>query len=112
MYLQLNRDYFGSDVVLDPQLAIEWARIPHFYYNFYVYQYATGISAALALAEKVLYGDKLAAENYLNFLKGGGHLFPVDLLKLAGIDMTSSSPVESALSKFDLLVSELEKLLA
>jgi len=111
LYLQLNGDYFGPDLILDPLLALEWSRIPHFYYNFYVYQYATGISAALALAEPVLHEDKHAVTAYLNFLQGGGHLFPVDLLKLAGIDMTSPAPIEAALKKFDSLVTELEQLL-
>lgn len=111
-YMQLNRDYFGPDVIIDAEIAIEWARIPHFYYNFYVYQYATGISAALALAEKVLHQEKGAADHYLHFLKGGGHLFPIDLLKLAGIDMTSTAPISAALATFDSLVSELESLLS
>ncbi len=111
IYLELNRDYFGPDAVVDSEIAIEWARIPHFYYNFYVYQYATGISAALSLAEKVLAGDVKARDAYLSFLKGGGSLFPIDLLKMAGIDMTSSKPVEAALRRFDSLVDELEKAL-
>lgn len=110
-YLQLNRDYFGPDVIIDNEIAIEWARIPHFYYNFYVYQYATGISAAIALAKKVLNNEAKAKENYLTFLQGGSSLFPIDLLKLAGIDLTTSTPFESALHLFEEQVIELEKLL-
>ncbi|MCH9626195.1 MAG: Oligoendopeptidase F, plasmid [Chlamydiales bacterium] len=110
IYTQLNIDYFGPETTIDKEVAIEWARIPHFYYNFYVYQYATGISAALSLAEKVLHGDPKTCENYLNFLQGGSSLFPIDLLKLAGVDVTTPDPVRAALRKFDSLVSELETL--
>ena len=108
IFFQLNQDYFGPDATIDPEIAIEWARIPHFYYNFYVYQYATGISAALALAEKTLQGDTHARDNYLSFIKGGGSLFPIDLLKLAGVDMTTPEPVQATLRKFDSLVTDLE----
>ncbi|MCH9610927.1 MAG: Oligoendopeptidase F, plasmid [Chlamydiales bacterium] len=110
-YHQLNVDYFGPSVVIDEAIAIEWARIPHFYYNFYVYQYATGISAALALCEKVLSGDESARRNYLSFLQGGGSLFPIDLLKMAGVDMSCSQPVEATVRTFDHHLSELEKLI-
>ena len=110
IFIQLNRDYFGPDATIDPEIAIEWARIPHFYYNFYVYQYATGISAALSLAEKTLQGDTQARDNYLSFIKGGGSLFPIDLLKLAGVDMTTAEPVQATLRKFDSLVTDLERL--
>lgn len=110
IYHQLNVDYFGPDAFVDEEIRIEWARIPHFYYNFYVYQYATGISAALSLAEKVLGGDPEARDNYLSFLSGGSSLFPIDLLKLAGVDMTTPEPVEAALRKFDSLLTELESL--
>ena len=101
---------FGPEATIDPEVAIEWARIPHFYYNFYVYQYATGISAALSLAEKVLQGDEQARDHYLAFLKGGSSLFPIDLLKLAGVDMSTPAPVQAALRKFDALLDELEQL--
>lgn len=109
IYLQLNSDYFGPEAVIDPEIAIEWARIPHFYYNFYVYQYATGISAALSLAEKILQGDEQARINYLSFLKGGSSLFPIDLLKMAGVDMSTPAPVEATLRKFESLLSQLEE---
>ncbi len=110
LYHQLNVDYFGPEASIDEEISIEWARIPHFYYNFYVYQYATGISAALTLAEKVLRGDQTARDNYLAFLRSGSSLHPIDLLKLAGIDMTTPAPVESALKKFDTLLDEFETL--
>lgn len=113
-YKKLNIDYFGKDAFIDEETAIEWARIPHFYYNFYVFQYATGISAALSLSEKILNGneqEKIKAQNaYLEFLKGGSSRFPIELLKLAGVDMTSQEPVKAALRKFDALVSQLEQL--
>lgn len=110
-YYQLNKAYFGNEMTLDEELAVEWARIPHFYYNFYVYQYATGISAALSLTEKVLQGDPKAAKNYLSFLKSGGSLFPIDLLKIAGIDMTNSSSIEAILRTFSSLIDQLEKII-
>lgn len=109
-YFQLNKDYFGPEMTIDDIAAIEWARIPHFYYNFYVYQYATGISAALSLAEKILKGEKGAKENYLAFLKSGGSLFPIDLLKIAGVDMTKPHSIEGILRSFESLVSEFEVL--
>lgn len=110
MYLQLNQDYFGPEATIDTEIAIEWARIPHFYYNFYVYQYATGISAALSLAKKVLAKDETARDAYLSFLKAGGSLYPIDLLKLAGVDMTTPQPVSAAISKFHSLVQEMGSL--
>jgi len=109
IYLKLNQEYFGPHMEIDDLLAVEWGRIPHFYYNFYVYQYATGISAALALSQKVLAGDGAARDAYLAFLKGGSSLFPIDLLKLAGVDMTTSAPVSAALQTFKSLLAEFEK---
>lgn len=111
VYRDLNRRYFGPKVVLDEISDIEWARIPHFYYNFYVFQYATGISAALALAEKVVGGTAKDRENYLGFLKGGDSAYPIDTLKRAGVDMCSPKPVAAAINKFAGLVSEMEKLI-
>lgn len=110
-YRKLNAKYYGSDVVIDLEIDIEWARIPHFYYNFYVFQYATGISAALALSEKVFNGNDQDCQSYLDFLKSGSSKYPIDTLKLAGIDMSSSAPVKAAIDTFDRLVSELEQLL-
>lgn len=116
-YLRLNREYLGSDVCLDREIEIEWARIPHFYYNFYVYQYATGISAAHALAEQVFNEvNNVSSEHagakdrYLQFLSGGSRLYPLDLLKAAGVDMTKPDPVEMAMRRFDNLVTQLYSL--
>lgn len=109
-YQKLNAKYFGKEVIIDPEGIIEWARIPHFYYNFYVYQYATGISAALALSSNVLNGKDKEREAYLNFLKGGSSKYPIDLLKAAGCDMRSQEPVTLAIQRFDQLVGQLEEL--
>lgn len=106
-YLALNRAYFGPDVEIDPEIAIEWARIPHFYSNFYVYQYATGISAAQALVEKVIKGDKGAAESYLKFLSSGSFRPPLDLLRDAGVDLRTAAPIEALIRHFESLVKEL-----
>jgi oligoendopeptidase F len=110
-YRKLNEEYYGSELVLDPELDIEWARIPHFYYNFYVYQYATGISAADALVEKVLKEGKEARDKYLTFLSSGSSRYPLDVLQLAGVDMRSPEPVASAMRHFAHLVDALEQLL-
>lgn len=107
-YLKLNRDYYGPDIVLDEELAIEWARIPHFYYNFYVYQYATGLSAAMALNQKALASED-AKKRYLEFLSSGGSKYPLDLLKKAGVDMQSPEPVDAALNRFKELTSQLKE---
>ncbi|MCH9632285.1 MAG: Oligoendopeptidase F, plasmid [Chlamydiae bacterium] len=107
-YFQLNRDYYGPHIELDKEVSIEWARVPHFYSNFYVYQYATGISAALTLAKRVLNKEQGAKDSYLNFLQHGGHAYPIDLLKIAGIDMASSEPIETALEVFKGLVEKLK----
>lgn len=110
IYNQLLMRYFGSEVTLDPCLALECFRIPHFYFGFYVYKYATGISAAYALAERVTKGGDAELADYLNFLKSGGSKYPIDLLKGAGVDMSSPKPVATALKKFKDLVDELETL--
>lgn len=110
IYKSLLGLYFGSGFVLDDCLSLECFRIPHFYFSFYVYKYATGISAAYALADRVLSGGEEELEDYLNFLKSGGSRYPIDLLKGAGVDMTSPEPVRTALSKFSSLVDELESL--
>lgn len=111
-YMELNKRYFGDITHVDDEIAIEWARIPHFYYNFYVYQYATGISAALALSERVNAGSMEEREAYLSFLKRGCSRYPIELLKIAGVDMTTPAPVEAAIHKFGALVDQLEDLLA
>ncbi|HAI87318.1 MAG TPA: oligoendopeptidase F [Firmicutes bacterium] len=107
-YLQLNRDYFGPDMVLDDSIAFEWARIPHFYTAYYVYQYSTGFSAAVALANGILDEGAPARERYLDFLSGGSARYPIDLLRRAGVDMTSPEPVLSALGVFEKTLDEME----
>ncbi len=109
-YRKLNKVYFGSDVVLDEVIDIEWARIPHFYYNFYVYQYATGISAAFALFEKVKQEGEPARQQYLELLSSGSSQSPLDLLKLAGVDMRKPAPILALIRRFDDLVKQLEEL--
>jgi len=110
-YRRLNEEYFGPDMVVDDQIAMEWARIPHFYYNYYVFQYATGYSAAVALSRKILAEGEPAVRDYLNFLSGGCSKSPIDLLKGAGVDMTGPEPVEAALSLFGELLDEMEALI-
>ncbi|MDD6826917.1 MAG: oligoendopeptidase F [Oscillospiraceae bacterium] len=112
LYYNLNKTYFGDDIVVDDDIALEWARIPHFYYEYYVYQYATGYSAAIALSGKILKEGKQAADNYIKFLSSGCSKSPIDLLKLAGVDMSTPDPINSALGIFNELIDELEKLLA
>ena len=109
-YLALNRLYFGPDMVSDSEIALEWARIPHFFYDYYVFQYATGFSAAVAIANKILTEGKSAVENYKKFLSGGCSTDPISLLQIAGVDMSTAEPVNSALSLFGELVKEMEKL--
>lgn len=111
VYHELNEQYFGVDAVIDEQIDMEWARIPHFYNAFYVYQYATGFSAAIALSNRILQEGEQAVEDYIGFLKGGSSKDPIDLLKGAGVDMTTEQPVLSALSVFEGLLDELENLL-
>ncbi|MDD4582795.1 MAG: oligoendopeptidase F family protein, partial [Eubacteriales bacterium] len=108
-YLELNRKYFGDEVVYDPQIAMEWSRIPHFYNAFYVYKYATGYSAAVALSDKILKEGNDARDAYLNFLKSGDSDYPISLLKKAGVDMSQSEPIEKAMDTFEELIGELEK---
>ena len=111
-YHNLLDTYFGKDVVLDEELDLECLRIPHFYSAFYVYKYATGISAAVALAERVLSGVPGSVEAYLGFLKSGGAKFPLETLESAGVDMKAPAPIQSALRLFDRRLTELENLLA
>ncbi len=109
-YRRLNEEYFGPDMVVDDEIALEWARIPHFYYDYYVFQYATGYSAAIALSQKILKEGKSAVDKYLEFLSGGRSKPPVELLKGAGVDMSSPEPVAQALALFSRLVTEMEQL--
>ena len=110
-YRTLLEAYFGTAVVLDPQLDLECLRIPHFYNAFYVYKYATGISAAVALSERVLAREPGSVESYLGFLKSGGSRFPLETLRTAGVDMTTPAPIESTLRLFERRLGELETLL-
>ena len=109
-YKRLNEMYFGPDMVVDDEIAMEWARIPHFYYNYYVFQYATGYSAAIALSQQILSEGESAVERYLEFLSGGCSKSPVDLLKGAGVDMSTPAPVNQALELFGKLLDEMEEL--
>ena len=111
-YRRLNELYFGPDMVVDDDIAMEWARIPHFYYNYYVFQYATGYSAAIALSRKILSEGESAVKDYIRFLSGGCSKSPIDLLKDAGVDMTSPEPVDQALQLFGELLDEMEALVA
>jgi len=110
-YRRLNEEYYGPDMVVDDRIAMEWARIPHFYYNYYVFQYATGYSAAIALSRKILAEGESAVKDYIRFLSGGCSKSPIDLLKDAGVDMTGPEPVEQALELFGQLLDEMESLM-
>ena len=109
LYLTLNKKYFGEEMISDPEIAYEWARIPHFYTPFYVYQYATGFAAAIAISSKILKGEEGIVEKYKQFLSGGSSMDPIDLLKLCDVDMSTPQPVEEALDVFESYLSELEK---
>lgn len=110
IYHDLNVAYFGDDLVIDPEIDIEWARIPHFYNAFYVYQYATGYSAAIALSEKILKEGKPAIDAYLDFLSKGSSEYSIDLLKGAGVDLSTAAPIENAMQLFKELLDEFETL--
>ncbi len=112
LYYDLNKKYFGSkDIIIDEEIGLEWSRIPHFYYNYYVYQYATGFSAAAALAKQILEEGKPAVDRYIDFLKAGSSDYPIEVLKRAGVDMTSSEPIKQALMVFEEKLTEMEQLL-
>ncbi|WP_026890120.1 oligoendopeptidase F [Lacrimispora aerotolerans] len=110
-YHKLNEFYFGPDMVVDPEIDFEWSRIPHFYTPFYVYQYATGFSAAVAISSKILSGDQEVIEGYFKFLSGGNSMTPIDLLKLCGVDMSTAEPVKDALLVFAGLLKEMRGLI-
>lgn len=112
VYYKLNQQYYGSDMCVDQGIAMEWARIPHFYYNYYVFQYATGFSAAIALAMGILKNGQPAVDAYLKFLSSGCSADPISLLKIAGVDMASPQPVNDALALFGQLLDEMEALMA
>lgn len=111
LYEKLNRDYYGDGIYPDREITFEWERIPHFYYNYYVFQYATGFSAAIALSQKILKEGKPAVEDYKRFLSSGCTTDPISLLKIAGVDMNSPEPIENALKLFGELIEELDGLL-
>ena len=111
MYKKLNEQYFGPEMNVDEEISLEWARIPHFYYDYYVYQYATGYAAAIALSRRILREGEPAVKDYLNFLSGGCSKDPISLLRGAGVDMASPKPVEDATKLFDEMISEMEKIL-
>lgn len=111
LWRELNMKYYGPEMEVDDFIGMEWARIPHFYYNFYVYKYATGFAAATCLAQRVLAGDKEATQSYLEFLKSGGSDYPLNILKKAGVDMTVPEPMVTTLEVFAKLLEELEGLL-
>lgn len=111
-YYELNKKYFGPNITIDEEIGLEWARIPHFYYNYYVYQYATGISAATALSKQILEEGEPAVRRYLEFLKSGSSDYPIEVLKKAGVDMTKAEPIQEALKVFEAKLTELESLLA
>ena len=110
-YKKLNELYYGPDVISDDEIAMEWARIPHFYYDYYVFQYATGYAAAIALSQRIIQEGKPAVDDYVNFLSGGCSQDPIDLLKMAGVDMSSPAPIEAALELFGRLLDEMEELM-
>jgi oligoendopeptidase F len=110
-YRELNIKYYGPEIVVDSQIDIEWARIPHFYMNFYIYKYATGFSAAISLAKQILAEGQPAVERYLHFLKSGGSDYPIELLKTAGVDMNKPKPIQDALAVFADVLAEMEELL-
>lgn len=111
LYHELNVKYYGDDMVVDEEIDMEWARIPHFYYNFYVFQYATGFSAAMALSRRILAEGAPAVKDYIRFLSGGCSKTPIELLRGAGVDMDSPAPIESALKMFGELIDEMEELM-
>ena len=111
VYKDLNVKYYGPDMVVDDEISMEWMRIPHFYRAFYVYQYSTGFCAAAALASQILKEGSPAVERYINFLSSGGSDYPINLLKKAGVDMTTTQPVSTALKNFSSLVDRLEQLI-
>jgi oligoendopeptidase F len=110
VYHKLNEEYFGPEMTVDSQIDYEWARIPHFYTPFYVYQYATGFSAAIAISSRILAGDEETKKGYFKFLSGGNSMPPIELLKLCGVDMSTAKPVEEALAVFKEILEEFKGL--
>ena len=111
IYMELNKLYFGEGMTYDPEIALEWARIPHFYYNYYVYQYATGYSAAIALSTRILNEGESAVKDYIGFLSGGCSKDPISLLRGAGVDMATAEPINKALKLFGSLIGQMDDLM-
>ncbi len=111
-YYELNKLYYGDNIVVDDKIKLEWARIPHFFYNYYVFQYATGFAAAVAIADKITKEGEPAVKNYLKFLSSGNSTDPISLLKIAGVDMASPEPINNALALFGSLIDEMDELMA
>lgn len=109
-YLRLNKEYFGDSVVVDDEIKHEWERVPHFYYNYYVFKYATSLSAACDIAMRILNNEKDAKENYLKMLKSGNFYSPLETLKIAGVDMTDKKVYENAMKMFDDTIEEYKSL--
>ena len=110
MYLELNKKYYGPDMISDEEIQYEWSRIPHFYYNFYVYQYATSFSASVAVAKSILREGAPAVARYKEFLSGGCSKSPVELLKIAGVNMETPEPIEACMQAFDDVLKQMEEL--
>jgi len=108
-YYELNKLYYGNDIVVDEGISYEWARIPHFYSSFYVYKYATGFSAAIAISQMIMNEGTAAVERYKEFLKSGSSDYPLNILKKAGVDLTVPKPIDDALDVFERLLDEFEK---
>jgi oligoendopeptidase F len=114
VYDEIVKKYYGHDknvCIVDDEIKAEWMFIPHFYYNFYVYQYATAFTASAAISEQVLSGDKAATKHFIQFLSSGSTDYPVNLLKKAGVDMTTSGPFELTMKKMNHVMDEMEKIL-
>jgi oligoendopeptidase F len=111
MYRELNAAYYGPDMAQDDRIALEWARIPHFYNAFYVYKYATGFSSAVQISRGILEGREDTVEGYRQFLKSGGSDYPLEILKKAGVDLTSTQPVDACMQEFADVLEELEELM-
>ena len=109
-YYKLNQKYFGNDAVVDELIKYEWEKVPHFYYNFYVYKYATGLSAATAIVNKILNNEKDAVKDYIEFLKTGGRDYPVNELKIAGVDMNDKKVIENSIETFKDLLLQFKEL--
>ncbi len=109
-YFDLNRSYYGKNIIIDKEITLEWARIPHFYYHYYVYQYATGFAAAIAISRNILQEGEAAVQKYIEFLSKGSSDYPISVLKKAGVDMTSSEPLAEAMKLFSELLTQLENI--